>query len=96
MVDLSQVKMYDSMDVGEGQGVSSSSAVKRSPTCDPPTRNLEAAIEKAILTSDFNDLSYALLQGASPNHQRPRPRDRRQRTARLRNFRPKRGDPGRS
>ena len=84
VVDLSQVKMRDSMDVGDGQEVSSScsggsssagggGAVKRSPIRDPPTRNLEAAIEKAILTSDFNDLSYAILQGANPNYQRPLP-----------------------
>jgi len=43
----------------------------RSPIASPPTRRLEAAIELAWLKNDFNDIAYAIVQGADINHQRP-------------------------
>ena len=43
----------------------------RSPIANPPTRRLEAAIELAWLKNDFNDIAYAIVQGADINHQRP-------------------------
>ena len=52
---------------------SPASGAKRCPVLDPPTRKLEAAIETALVTGDFNAMAYALQQGPNVNHQRPQP-----------------------
>lgn len=73
VVDMSQVPYNEKMDISINSNNSDNRTIPRSPISNPPTRRLDSAIEVAWTKNDFNDLAFAILQGADINYQRPLP-----------------------